>query len=258
MKLVLQQRLAILTTAALTSLTSLSLAQAASFKEQPTTGKQLEVFISHHHLGAIPKELTGSFSDIATNPYQAEIEEAVKIGFIAGFEDNTFRPQEPVTREQAVSMLIDAMNTVSKVDLNAEPTRPMLPFSDVDSERWSAKKIGWAQWNFIIFGNARSEFRPTEPITRAEFVSIIREVAEHLKGKLKLKPTLTLTEEPLTFSDLSGHWSQTLIEQMSGYCRVASPLNEKGAAFVPDAPAHRDYAAAAIVKMLNCVKKEPK
>jgi hypothetical protein len=31
---------------------------------------------------------------------------------------------------------------------------------------------------------------------------------------------------------------------MSGFCGVASPLNEQGSAFVPNDPARRNYAAA--------------
>ena len=41
---------------------------------------------------------------------------------------------------------------------------------------------------------------------------------------------------------------------MSGYCGVASPLNEAGTAFAPDQPGLRNYAAAATLRMLNCVK----
>jgi hypothetical protein len=40
---------------------------------------------------------------------------------------------------------------------------------------------------------------------------------------------------------------------MSAYCGVASPLNETGTNFAPDEPAKRNYAAAATVRMLDCV-----
>jgi hypothetical protein len=45
---------------------------------------------------------------------------------------------------------------------------------------------------------------------------------------------------------------------MSGFCGVASPLNEQGSSFVPNDPARRNYAAAAIVRTLDCVKTAKK
>ncbi|MFN9173445.1 MAG: hypothetical protein ACK58N_02735 [Synechocystis sp.] len=56
---------------------------------------------------------------------------------------------------------------------------------------------------------------------------------------------------------MSG-FNQQLTQQMSAFCQVASPLNEKGTKFAPDQSAHRDYTAAAIVRTLNCLAKEAK
>jgi hypothetical protein len=41
---------------------------------------------------------------------------------------------------------------------------------------------------------------------------------------------------------------------MSAYCGVASPLNETGNAFSPNLAARRNYAAAATLRMLNCIR----
>jgi hypothetical protein len=41
---------------------------------------------------------------------------------------------------------------------------------------------------------------------------------------------------------------------MSSYCEVASPLNETGSSFFPNSSAQRNYAAAATLRMMNCVK----
>ncbi len=54
------------------------------------------------------------------------------------------------------------------------------------------------------------------------------------------------------------HSKASLITQMSGFCGVASPLNERGSSFVPNDPARRNYAAAAIVRTLDCVKTAKK
>ncbi|WP_335112369.1 S-layer homology domain-containing protein [Nostoc sp.] len=52
-----------------------------------------------------------SFSDVDTDIYAKEIQEAVEIGLIAGFtSNNTFRPTLELTREQMVSMVINALS----------------------------------------------------------------------------------------------------------------------------------------------------
>jgi hypothetical protein len=46
-----------------------------------------------------------SFSDIAGHWAQAEIEQAAALGWVLGYPDGTFRPDEPVTRAEAMAMI---------------------------------------------------------------------------------------------------------------------------------------------------------
>jgi N-acetylmuramoyl-L-alanine amidase len=196
------------------------------------------------------------FLDVNNNIYQLQISKAVDKGLVAGFEDDTFRPSQPVTREQLISMAVDAINTVYKVDLDATPQRDVVPFKDVDSSRWSAKKIKWAQWNFLNVGNPNNTLQPGEPITRAELIDTMRRMAIHLKNQLDLPREIQQTQTPVAFSDISDSWAETVITQMSGYCGVATPLEEEGTQFSPEKKATRDYTAAAMVRVLECVQSE--
>jgi hypothetical protein len=205
-----------------------------------------------------PPTSGASFQDISGDIYKTEIEKAIALGVVAGFkEDNTFRPENPVTREQFVSMIIEGMGTVTKINLEDIPPGSG-SFNDVEATRWSAKKIQWARANGIVAGKANGEFRPTDPITRAELMAILKQAATYLKTQQKQAPDLAQTKTPVNFSDTSGHWAASLITQMSGFCGVASPLNEQGSSFVPNDPARRNYAAAAIVRTLDCVKTAKK
>jgi hypothetical protein len=205
-----------------------------------------------------PPTAGASFQDISGDIYKTEIEKAIALGVVAGFkEDNTFRPENPVTREQFVSMIIEGMGTVTKINLEAIPPGSG-SFNDVEATRWSAQKIQWARANGIVAGKANGEFRPTDPITRAELMAILKQAATYLKTQQKQAPDLAQTKTPVNFSDTSGHWAASLITQMSGFCGVASPLNEQGSSFVPNDPARRNYAAAAIVRTLDCVKTAKK
>jgi N-acetylmuramoyl-L-alanine amidase len=196
------------------------------------------------------------FVDVDNNIYQLQISKAVDKGLVSGFEDNTFRPEQAVTREQLISMAVDAINTVYKVDLDATPQRDVIAFKDVDSSRWSAKKIKWAQWNFLNVGNPNNTLQPSEPISRAELIDTMRRMAIHLKNQLNLPRELQQTQNPVAFSDISDSWAETVITQMSGYCGVATPLEEEGTQFAPEKKATRDYTAAAMVRVLECVQSE--
>ncbi|MBD2101394.1 DUF3747 domain-containing protein [Leptolyngbya sp. FACHB-261] len=197
------------------------------------------------------------FRDIGNDVYAKEIEAAVAEGFVAGFsEDSTFRPEVALTREQLVSMVLEALGKLPNANLTLPTQAAANPYPDVNASRWSAAKIQFARDNQIVSGYQDGSFRPNQPVTRAELMAVLRRAAEFGKAKRGLSTTLTPKQAELTFSDTGRHWAGPLVGQMSSYCRVASPLNEVGTNFAPDSAAKRNYAAAATLRMLNCVKTE--
>ncbi|MEC4805330.1 MAG: DUF3747 domain-containing protein [Jaaginema sp. PMC 1079.18] len=195
------------------------------------------------------------FGDIATDIYRSEIEQAVQIGFIAGFpEDNTFRPLASLTREQLVSIVYEAVNSLNDINLPPATAPTTSPFPDVPANRWSAAKIKWARDNEIVTGYLTGTFRPTQNVTRAELIAVMKKAAQFVKTQRGQAPTLTMTQNARTFSDTSAHWANQTIQEMSAYCGVATPVNETGTRFEPDSASRRNYAAAAMLRMLNCAK----
>ncbi|HHP7229540.1 MAG TPA: DUF3747 domain-containing protein [Xenococcaceae cyanobacterium] len=194
-----------------------------------------------------------SFVDTKGDIYQEEIEQAVALGFIAGFNDSTFRPEESLTREQIVSMVIGAMETVPDVQVQAPETTTTQPYFDVAASRWSAAKIQWAKDNQIVKGYPDGSFRPEQPVTRAELMAVLENAARYVNAQRGASPELELSGTPTDFVDTSGHWGQSLISKMSAYCDVASAYNEQGQSFFPDNPSSRNYAAAATVRMQQCL-----
>jgi len=72
-------------------------------------------------------------------------------------------------------------------------------------------------------------------------------------AEYKNQVTQLVSNQPgRTFSDTQGHWANSLISNMSEYCGIATPLNESGNAFFPNQTAQRNYAAAAMVRLLDC------
>lgn len=197
------------------------------------------------------------FSDIERDIYKADIEKAVALGFIAGFKDQTFRPTESLTREQLVSMVFGALETIDGLDLKA-PVVPTQPYPDVDSTRWSATKIQWAKENDIVKGYPDGSFKPGNPVTRAELITVLQNLSKYTNIKQGKEPKLVSNQEPVKFSDLANHWGAETITSMSAYCGVASPYKEVGDAFKPDTPAERDYAAAAVLRTHGCLTTKAK
>jgi N-acetylmuramoyl-L-alanine amidase len=204
-----------------------------------------------------PSPIAARFSDTTTDIYLAEINQAIDMGFIAGFsEDNTFRPQASLTREQLVSMVLGALDSLPSVNLNITAATSS-PYTDVAANRWSAAKIQFAKTNNIVSGYQDGSFRPDKPVTRAELMAVMRRAAEYAKV-LQGQPGELQSNRPIqSFADINTHWANALIGQMSTYCGVASPLNERGSNFAPDSAAQRNYAAAATLRMLNCTKGMP-
>lgn len=196
---------------------------------------------------------TASFNDTRGDIYQEEINQAVALGFIAGFNDNTFRPQQSLTREQIVSMVIGALGTIPDLQVQAPNSTATQPYPDVSASRWSAAKIQWAKDNQIVKGYPDGSFRPEKPVTRAELMAVLESTAKYVKAQRGQTAKLSLTATPATFTDISSHWSKTLIPKMSAFCGVASPYNETGNSFFPDSASSRNYAAAATVRMQKCL-----
>jgi N-acetylmuramoyl-L-alanine amidase len=194
------------------------------------------------------------FGDVAGDVYLKEIKAAVGLKFIAGFQDNTFRPTTPLTREQLVSMVLEALKTLPGVKITVPAAITTNPYPDVDAKRWSATKIAFARDNKIVTGYKDGTFAPDKPVTRAELLAVLKRTAEYTKTLKNQPTTLAPTQAAFNFDDTQGHWAADLITQMSTYCGVASPFNETSTAFSPNEPAFRNYSAAATLRTLNCLK----
>ena len=152
-------------------------------------------------------------------------------------------------------MVYGALETIETLDLKT-PSVPMQPYPDVDSARWSANKIQWAKENEIVKGYPDGSFKPGNPVTRAELIAVLQNVAKFANIEQGEAAELVTNQQPTNFSDINGHWGAETITTMSAYCGVASPTQEVGDTFNPDTPAQRDYAAAATLRTHDCLTEE--
>ncbi|MEM1252175.1 MAG: DUF3747 domain-containing protein [Cyanobacteria bacterium P01_H01_bin.21] len=193
-----------------------------------------------------------AFRDVTNDVYASQISRAVDIGFIAGFQDGTFRPSTALTREQLVSMVIEALDAQDNISVALPSQINSNPFTDVDRNRWSAAKIQFASQSGIVSGDPEGTFRPGDEVTRAEMMAVLRRAAEYRKRTLGQGTALTPTQQAFNFSDTEGHWASDVISSLSAYCGIASPVNEQGTSFAPNTDALRNYAATAVVRLVDC------
>jgi hypothetical protein len=179
----------------------------------------------------------------------------VGFGFVARFsQDNTFRPQLAVTREQLVSLVLASFQAIQGANITFPSNLSIRLYSEVDISRWSAGKVLFARDNKIVSRDKNGTFKPTQPVTRAELMGVLPRVAE-FGLSAGMQPNLLAKKPSKTFSDTQNYGGAS-ITQMSSYCSFAAAINKMGDRFAFDNSAKPNYAAAATLRMLKCVKAQ--
>ena len=154
--------------------------------------------------------------------------------FVAGFsQDNTFRPQLAVTREQLGSLVLESLKRIQTANITFPSHVSIRPYSDVPISRWSAGKVLFARDNKIVSSYKDGTFKPTQPVTRAELMAVLLRAAE-FGLSAGMQPNLVAKEPSKTFSDTQNYWAASIITQKSSYCSVAATVNEIGNRFAFD------------------------
>ncbi|MEK9159572.1 MAG: S-layer homology domain-containing protein [Patescibacteria group bacterium] len=124
-----------------------------------------------HPLGI---EEISSFSDVDRSGWYIDYVDtaAASLGIVTGYSDNTFRPNNEVTRAEALKIILVAggISDFPSVVPN---------FSDVDTVAdWFAKYTAYAKSSGLIGGYTDGTFRGNQSITRAEVCKIVVELME--------------------------------------------------------------------------------
>lgn len=139
-------------------------------------------------------EYENIFPDVREGTWYIDIiAEAAARGFISGFEDGTFRPEETLTREQFAAMVVRLAGI--------EPVEGQT-FDDVEESRWSAASINAAAEKGIISGYVDGSFLPENPIRRSEAVRMANVATGRIPDR-ELIDTI-----PCPYTDLPyDHWA---------------------------------------------------
>lgn len=126
-------------------------------------------------LGLFRKDtnLKSEFKDVSeNNNYTTSIMIAKEYGIIAGYSDGTFKPNDKITREEAMLMFVNAMNiTELKVTENNE----LRGFSDVEKvSKWAKDGVQKSIASKIFNGRSKDKIEPQGIFTKAEAATAIR------------------------------------------------------------------------------------
>ncbi|KQO18347.1 hypothetical protein ASF12_06945 [Paenibacillus sp. Leaf72] len=123
-----------------------------------------------------------SFSDVsASDWYSSAIHTAYAYHLIDGFEDGTFRPNDKITREQAMVIIAKAMTLTNlKAQLaNEAAAQTLLPYKDAaNAAEWAKNGIADSVLAGIVSGRTSAELAPKAFITRAEVAAIMQRLLQ--------------------------------------------------------------------------------
>lgn len=110
---------------------------------------------------------------IAGSWYLPVVCDAIGRGYVGGYSDGTFRPQNPVNRVEAAKMLLTVLDF--PIRDYSEEDRSAIGYPDVSLSAWYTKFLAAAFRNGIlpVAGQSPDAFGPEAPLSRAEAAAYI-------------------------------------------------------------------------------------
>ena len=148
------------------------------------------------------------FEDVGEDRYYRDyIAYAYFYGIVSGYEDGTFRPEEPITRAEAAGMIAKAKNI--------EPVFGMGTFKDLNPEGWYVGYVEALGRLEILHGYGDGTFRPANHLTRAEAVTMLVRISETAPSERELEAIRRVAKVP--FNDLDRkYWAMPYILRAAG------------------------------------------
>lgn len=181
------------------------------------------------------------FTDISGNWAEEYILKAAELKLVEGYGNGLYKPDEPMTRAEFVTILWRAMG-------EPEP-EGTASFSDLTQD-WYRKSVAWAEENSIINGFTDGTFRPRDHVTREQLVTILHRMAGTPVGMESLFTSVydaqfTDSAKVQSYAKQAMYWA--IYEEI--YCGESSLT--VGTELVPRGEATRAQIAVMIVRYLE-------
>lgn len=149
------------------------------------------------------------FTDVPTNFWAYEsITKMTKEGFMSGYRNGTFKPNDPLSREEAAALFSNMLGDTPSIMLASS-------FSDITSDRWSSLAIESVARANIISGYGDSTYRPEQYMSRQEF-AVVADKFLHYQGYRTEDPTAL---DAIHFSDQKfiAPWAQSSVRELATF-----------------------------------------
>ena len=146
---------------------------ATEFAPEQTTTRAMIVSILARLEGVESAEAAG-FADVDDEWYATAVNWAANVGVVNGYEDNTFRPNTAITREQLAAIL---MNYAACIGEDVSNRADLTSYTDQPST-WAEEAMSWAVAEGLISGVTNTELQPQGNATRAQVAAILQRLLE--------------------------------------------------------------------------------
>ena len=121
---------------------------------------------------------SSTFPDLVYEWYKPAIAWAESTGVVDGYEDGTFHPDQPVTRQEFAQMLYNYAK-YKGYDLSAKGDLTAFPDGN-EVQEWALPAMTWANGNALINGHDDGTLEPGGTTTRAQAASILMRFDQNL------------------------------------------------------------------------------
>ena len=111
------------------------------------------------------------FADVEGEWYATAVNWAASVGVVNGYEDNTFRPNDAISREQLAAIL---MNYAAYKGEDVSARASLDAYSDAENvSTWATDTMSWAVAEGYITGMTADTLQPQGSATRAQVAAIL-------------------------------------------------------------------------------------
>ena len=176
--------------------------------------------ISRAEFVAMTVRFNSLFNDVSKSEWYSDyIGYLSKYGIIKGYADNTFRPNDNVSRAEFVAMTVRFNSLFNDVKKGSYTVK----YTDVATNYWAYSDVAYAKHAGWLNGYADGSFKGDNAITCAEVVTVVNKATGRIADEGYINKNLSSLNK---FTDLKNnlHWAFYAIEEASN-THIANSAN---------------------------------
>jgi rare lipoprotein A len=191
---------------------------------------------------AMAQEPVGPFTDVPPeSSFFLPVNFLKEQNFVTGFSDGAFRPENPVSRAEALAMILKVNGICNdQITVATQQKKVKKPFRDVKRSDWFFDIVREAKKRKIVAGIGDGKFRPNEPVKLAEALRMLFEASETETAEMIIEISPGIAADAWYTKDISYAVSKTILTQQ-----------EDGSIFPPEGELTRGQLALLLYRFLK-------